>query len=156
MTVQNNNKGLSINLKAPIYMICLIFWAVVFTPAIAQELPDQNQCRNLWQQQVRLKPEIAGWCLIIDQAKGNCIACHSLSNGSKPLPWPEKLYVAGNIAPILQSAPHQFSDRVALKQLIYDATNKFPNSNMPLYGKHKILEDQEIDLIVSYLMTLGI
>ena len=125
--------------------------SIIFTPTLqAGPLPDQKQCRDLRDKGVNLKPEIAGWCLLIDQQKGNCLACHHVETPG----WPATLAPSGNTGPILTDLSKTYPDRNQIRAIIDDASKQFPNSFMPLYGKNLILDKNEINLIVKFLMTL--
>jgi sulfur-oxidizing protein SoxX len=119
-------------------------------PSQAASLPDQKQCRNFWDKSLSVKPEIEGWCLLIDSQKGNCLACHHVETPG----WPSTLAPAGNAGPILTNLTNTYPDRNQLRDIIHDASQQFPDSFMPLYGKHLILEQNEINLIVKFLLTL--
>ena len=113
------------------------------------DLPDQTQCRQLWEQQLNVKTEIQGWCLLIDENRGNCLTCHHLN-----IPYDASVLAAsGNIGPVLESMQEKFQDRRALRDQIFDASTNNPDTVMPLYGKHQILNSREIDQIVKFLMT---
>jgi sulfur-oxidizing protein SoxX len=45
----------------------------------------------------------------------------------------------------------RFPDRTGLRSQIWDSTVRNPQTVMPPFGKHKILTDSEIELIVDYL-----
>jgi len=75
---------------------------------------------------------------------GNCLACHVMGNGSQP----------GNIAPPLIAMQQRFPSKKMLREQIWDATKKNPNSMMPPFGKHGIISEQEIDKVVEYIYTL--
>jgi len=45
----------------------------------------------------------------------------------------------------------RFPDRAALREQIWDSTRRHPLTVMPPFGKHKILTEEEIDLVVDYL-----
>ena len=80
--------------------------------------------------------------LAFNKKKGNCLACHQIKGGK----------LAGNIGPPLIGMK-----RLTKKQLrdqIWDATKKNPNTSMPPFGKHKILSGKDIDLIVEFVHTL--
>ena len=113
-------------------------------------LPDQQQCRMLWEQQQAIKPVIEGWCVFIDRNRGNCLACHDLRIDS----FPENLAVAGNAGPALENLTSSYPDRNDLRNLIHDASRIFPGTIMPLYGKHQILSSGEINLLVKFLMGI--
>ena len=48
----------------------------------------------------------------------------------------------------------RFPDRGTLRGQIWDAGKRNPNTIMPPFGKHLILSDDEIELIIDYLYTL--
>ena len=123
---------------------------VLFTPVNhSADLPDQAQCQQLWEQQLNVKPEIQGWCLFIDPGKGNCLACHHLEGPYTSA----ELEFTGNVGPVIHNVQERFPDRRELKALIYDPSTSNPDTVMPLYGSHMILNDREIDQIVKFLMT---
>jgi L-cysteine S-thiosulfotransferase len=82
-----------------------------------------------------------------DFEKGNCLACHSA-------PTDKRAVTLANIAPPLLMMRERFPDRQALRAQIWDPTRINPNTIMPPFGKHQILSEREIDLIVDYLYTL--
>lgn len=127
-------------------MALAILW--VHFNAEAQQLPNQQQCRELWQQKVQIKAEIEGWCLILDQNKGNCIACHAIATASSIN------NITGNFGPVLFDLSKRYDDRRDLQAVIFDPSIRFPNTAMPPYGKHRILNPSEIDLIVKYLLSI--
>ena len=124
---------------------CLVLASVVHSA----DLPDQAQCRQLWEQQLNVKPEIQGWCLFIDSSKGNCLACHHLEG---PYTSTELEY-SGNIGPVIRDVQARFPDRRVLQALIYDPSSVNPDTVMPLYGRHMILDDREIGQVVKFLMS---
>lgn len=79
--------------------------------------------------------------------KGNCLACHAAP--TDPL-----AITKANIAPPLVGMRARFADRQALYDQIWDAAKRNPQTIMPPFGKHKILSDDEIELIIDYLYTL--
>ncbi len=82
--------------------------------------------------------------LAFNRDKGNCLACHAMAGGELP----------GNVAPPLLAMKQRYPDRAALAAQIADATVRNPASTMPPFGRHRILSEREIDLIVTYLYTL--
>jgi len=48
----------------------------------------------------------------------------------------------------------RFPERAVLRQQIWDATERNPNTRMPPFGRHGMLTEEEIDWIVDYLYTL--
>lgn len=82
--------------------------------------------------------------LAMTRSKGNCLACHMMDDGQLP----------GNLGPALVSMALRFPEKAVLREQVWDATNRNPNSRMPPFGKHGILTEEEIDLIVEYIYTL--
>jgi len=85
-----------------------------------------------------------GKAIAFDRNKGNCLSCHMMDDGELP----------GNSAPPLMMMQARFPDRDALRSQIYDATQRNPDSVMPPYGRHYILTEQELDLVVDYIHSL--
>ena len=79
-----------------------------------------------------------------NRKKGNCLACHIIADGSLP----------GSSGPPLVAMKARFPDKVALKAQISNPLDANPNSMMPPFGLHNILNGEEIDAIVEYLLTL--
>ena len=86
----------------------------------------------------------SGKQLAMARAKGNCLACHAFDDGELP----------GNVGPPLMYMQQRFPDRAALYEQIWDATARNPDTLMPPFGKHGILTEEEIGLIVEYLHSL--
>ena len=82
--------------------------------------------------------------LAFDRKLGNCLACHAMDDGDLP----------GNIAPPLVSMKLRFPDKAKLRAQIWDATVNNPNSIMPPFGRHKMLTEEQIDMIVDYVYSL--
>ena len=87
---------------------------------------------------------LAGKNLVQTRSKGNCLACHEIGDGELP----------GNLGPPLMAMPLRFPERDVLREQIWDPTLRNPDSRMPPFGKHGILSEDEIDLILDYLYTL--
>jgi sulfur-oxidizing protein SoxX len=79
-----------------------------------------------------------------DRKLGNCLACHSISGGDQ----------AGNIGPPLIAMKARFPDRAVLREQIWDATIKNPNSIMLPFGRHKIISESQIDKVTDYIHSL--
>ena len=82
--------------------------------------------------------------LAFDRIKGNCLACHMIAGGE----------LAGNYGPPLVAMKARFPDRAVLREQIWDASIKSPVTRMPPYGRHRILTEEEIDLVVDFIHTL--
>jgi len=79
-----------------------------------------------------------------DRQRGNCLACHVMGDGEMP----------GTVGPPLMMMQQRFPERAVLRQQIWDATERNPNTRMPPFGRHGMLTEEEIDWIVDYLYTL--
>ena len=82
--------------------------------------------------------------LAMSRSKGNCLACHAFDDGELP----------GTIGPPLLMMPQRFPDRAVLREQIWDPTVRNPDTVMPPFGRHGILTEAEIDLIVDYIHSL--
>lgn len=92
--------------------------------------------------------------LAFNNRKGNCMACHmfpSLKDTQSPA---SKNYTAANIGPPLIAMKARFPDKAKLRQQIADPMSRNPATSMPPFGKHNILSDKEIDLIVDFVHEL--
>jgi L-cysteine S-thiosulfotransferase len=79
-----------------------------------------------------------------DWHKGNCLACHRI-------PGDRSAVTLASIGPPLEHLRERFPDRVALRSQIWDPTVRNPNTVMPPFGKHQVLTEEEIDLIVDFI-----
>ena len=79
-----------------------------------------------------------------DRKKGNCLACHLIQGANLP----------GNIGPPLIAMKARFPDKAASRAQIWDSTVKNPNSLIPPFGKHGVLTEKEIDLVVDFIYSL--
>ena len=79
-----------------------------------------------------------------NRKKGNCLACHKMNGGS----------LEGNIGPELVNMKSRYPDKAKLRAQIWDATINNPNTIMPPFGKHHIVNEKEIDAIVEFIYTL--
>ena len=93
------------------------------------------------------KKEMTGKELAYDRSKGNCLACH----GMPTMPDAEQ---PGNSGPPLIAMQARFPDKAVLRAKIWDATASNPETMMPPFGKHLILNDEEIDKIVDFVYGL--
>lgn len=82
-----------------------------------------------------------------DFNKGNCLACHAA-------PKDATAQTLANIAPPLVMMAERFPDRALLRRQLWDPQQRNPNTVMPPFGKHRILDADEIELIIDYLYTL--
>lgn len=85
-----------------------------------------------------------GKALAFDRNRGNCLACHVMDDGELP----------GNSGPPLVMMKLRYPDRAVLRAQIWDASVRNPDTVMPPYGRHHILSEEEIDLVVDYVWSL--
>jgi len=79
--------------------------------------------------------------------KGHCGACHQLPPG-KPASR------QADLGPTLTGERMRTLGKVALREAIADPTITNPDTVMPPFGRHRILEPREIDRLVDYLLAL--
>lgn len=82
--------------------------------------------------------------LAFDRTRGNCLSCHMISDGEQP----------GNIGPPLIQMKSRYPDSAVLRAQIWDSTAINPETVMPPYGKNKILTEEEIDMVVDFLLSI--
>ena len=78
-----------------------------------------------------------------DRKLGNCLACHAIDDGTLP----------GNIGPPLIAMKQRYPDKAKLRDQIWDATVRNPNTIMPPFGRFQILSEEQIDWITEYIYT---
>lgn len=118
---------------------------LVFTSAVnaVGEMPSKEICA-----QKNNPAVVAGGCVATDRRKGNCMACHKFGGLENTSLEP------GNIAPPLIAMKARYPDKKRLRALVWDASQLSSRSNMPPFGRHRILSETEIDLIVEWLYSL--
>lgn len=137
------HRGKTIAVSVSICIFSLIGPGLTSFANAAGEMPSKGVCA-----QENNSTTIAGGCVATDKRKGNCMACHKFKGLESAHLQP------GNIAPPLIAMKARFPDRKKLRKLIWDPAEFNPRSNMPPFGKHKILSEKEIDLIVEWLYSL--
>lgn len=85
-----------------------------------------------------------GKAIAEDRNKGNCLSCHFVQGAE----------MTGTIAPPLISMKLRYPDVADLRSQIWDATEKNPETVMPPYGRHSILTEEEVDLVLQYIYSL--
>lgn len=101
------------------------------TPALAQEA----------------KKEPTGKEIAYDRGKGNCLACHAMPL----LPDAEQ---PGNSGPPLIAMKDRYPDKAKLRAKIANPMADNPNTFMPVFSSHKVLNDKELDLVVDFIHGL--
>jgi sulfur-oxidizing protein SoxX len=84
---------------------------------------------------------------LVKPDKGYCMACHQLPEGVAPAS-------LATLGPMLSGPRMRELGRAKLKEMLQDPTTANPDSLMPPYGRHRILEKAEIDRIVEFLLAL--
>lgn len=79
--------------------------------------------------------------------KGHCAACHQLPEGAGPA-------TRADLGPRLEGARMRSLGKERLRELIVDPTRANPDTVMPPFGRHRILEPGEIDRLVEFLHAL--
>lgn len=85
--------------------------------------------------------------LFVRPDKGDCIACHQVPEGAGPA-------TRSDLGPRLQGARMRALGAAALRAQIDDPMRANPDTVMPPYGRHRILDAAEIDRVVEYLLAL--
>lgn len=79
--------------------------------------------------------------------KGNCIACHQVPEGSGPA-------IRADVGPRLDASRLKGWNRERLRALLADPARLNPDTVMPPYGRHRLLDSREIDRVIDYLHAL--
>lgn len=79
--------------------------------------------------------------------KGHCIACHQLPEGVGP-------NARADFGPRLSGARMRELGRGRIREVIVDPTAANPDTVMPPFGRHRILEAGEIEQLVEFLLAL--
>jgi sulfur-oxidizing protein SoxX len=89
----------------------------------------------------------AGREIFIRPDKGNCIACHQVPEGSGPA-------VRADVGPRLDAARLKGWDRARLREILDDPMRANPDTVMPPYGRHRLLDAGEIERVIDFLHAL--
>lgn len=84
-----------------------------------------------------------GGCIVLDRAKGNCMACHQIAGTS-----------SGDISTKMENMVQRWPDKTKLRAQIQDASKANPATVMPPFGRHQILTADEIDKVVEFVLSL--
>lgn len=79
--------------------------------------------------------------------KGHCVACHQVPEGAGPA-------TRSDLGPKLEGKHMRELGRARLREILVDPMRVNPDTLMPPYGRHRILDAAEIDRIVEYLHAL--
>src|SRR5207253_4935944 len=89
----------------------------------------------------------AGSELFVRPDKGDCLACHRLPDGAGPA-------TRADLGPRLDGERMRGLGRERLRALLVDPMQANPETLMPPFGRHHLLEAGEIQRIVDYLLAL--
>jgi sulfur-oxidizing protein SoxX len=95
---------------------------------------------------VQAQPE-QGLELFVRPDKGHCVACHQVPQGAGPA-------TRSNVGPALTGTRMRELGAAALRELLRDPTRAHPDTSMPPYGRHRILDEREIQRVTEYLLAL--
>jgi sulfur-oxidizing protein SoxX len=107
---------------------------VAFAAGLALPVPAQSQPQS-------------GRDLFVRADKGYCIACHQVPDGAGPA-------TRSDLGPRLDGAGMRALGRARLRELLADASRANPETLMPPFGRHRILDSAEIDRVIDYLHAL--
>ena len=85
--------------------------------------------------------------LFVRADKGHCIACHQLPQGVGPA-------TRSDVGPRLEGARMRELGRPGIRELIVDPMRSNPDTIMPPFGRHHILDEREIDRLTEFLHAL--
>jgi sulfur-oxidizing protein SoxX len=85
--------------------------------------------------------------LFVRADKGHCIACHRLPPGVGP-------QTRADFGPALDGRRMREIGKARLRDVLADPTRANPSSVMPPFGRHRILDEAEIDRVVDFLHGL--
>ena len=83
----------------------------------------------------------------VSPQKGHCIACHQVPQGSGPS-------TRADLGPALTGERMRALGKPRIRAIIEDPTRANPDTVMPPFGRHRILEPAEIQRLVEYLHAL--
>jgi len=92
--------------------------------------------------QTRTAPEA-----FVQPDKGYCIACHQVPEGTGPA-------TRADFGPRLEGTRMRSLGRAGIRAIIEDPTRANPETVMPPFGRHRILDAAEIQRLVEYLHAL--
>lgn len=89
----------------------------------------------------------SGLELFVQRDKGRCIACHQLPEGVGPIS-------RSDLGPLLEGARMRALGKAGIRQAIVDPTAANPETVMPPFGRHRILDAAEVERLVDFLHAL--
>ncbi len=110
--------------------------ALAFLPLAAAVLAMPAAAQNATAPDVFVLPE-----------KGYCVACHQVPEGAGPRS-------RADLGPALDGTRMRALGKGRIREIIEDPTRAKPDTVMPPYGRHRILDANEIQRLVEYLHAL--
>ena len=83
----------------------------------------------------------------VERDRGNCLACHQVPENAGPAS-------RSDLGPKLEGARMRSLGRAGLRAIIEDPMRANPDTVMPPFGRHRILEPADIQRLVEYLHAL--
>lgn len=85
--------------------------------------------------------------LFVRNDKGGCAACHQLPESIGPAS-------RADVGPRLEGSRMRELGRTGLREVLHDPMRANPNTVMPPYGRHRLLEPAELERLVEFLHAL--
>ena len=85
--------------------------------------------------------------LFVRADKGHCIACHQLPEGVGPA-------TRADLGPRLEGQRMRALGRARIRELIHDPMKANPDTVMPPFGRHRLLDAAEIERLVEFVHAL--
>ncbi|HUP31312.1 MAG TPA: c-type cytochrome [Usitatibacter sp.] len=79
--------------------------------------------------------------------KGGCLACHQLPDNVGPA-------TRSDVGPRLAGDRMRALGKAGIREVLADPLRANPNTVMPPYGRHRLLEPDEIERLVEFLHAL--
>jgi len=130
----------------PLLVLSCFFVATSFAePGVAEAAIAEPTIAKTTTAENELTDRISrGKAIAYDRNAGNCLSCHLIPGSELP----------GNVGPPLMQMKSRFPVREDLTAQIRDAGKRNPNTVMPPYGRHNILTDDEINLVVDFIHSI--
>jgi L-cysteine S-thiosulfotransferase len=85
--------------------------------------------------------------VFVQRDKGYCIACHQLPAGVGPAS-------TSDLGPKLEGTRMRTLGKAGIRAAIVDPTAANPDTVMPPFGRHRILDAKQVDQLVEFLDAL--
>lgn len=85
--------------------------------------------------------------LFVRPEKGHCIACHQLPPGAGPA-------TRSDVGPKLEGSRMRALGREGIREVLVDPMRRNPDTVMPPFGRHHVLDAREIERLTEFLHAL--